>query len=113
MKKGLGLLLILLAVGIGVGYVYFSKDGKNAGSALGIKPAAQTVTLRYGSEKKGFLHDPEVQEILRDKYGLTIDGTKMGSLEMSDRQPGRNRCPVALQRTGGVIVRLPPSGGKL
>jgi hypothetical protein len=84
MKKGLGLLLILLAVGIGVGYVYFSKDGKNAGSALGIKPAAQTVTLRYGSEKKGFLHDPEVQEILRDKYGLTIDGTKMGSLEMSE-----------------------------
>lgn len=85
MKKGFGLILILLAVGIGAGYVYFSKGDPDrpSGQPLGPGSDRQTVAIRYGSEKKGFLGDPQVQEILRDTYGLTIDGTKMGSLEMS------------------------------
>jgi hypothetical protein len=85
MKKGLGLLLILLAVGLGVGYVYFSGDRQDqpAGPTPGHKPGSQTVVILYGSEKKGFLGDPEVQQILQHSYGLRIDGTKMGSLEMS------------------------------
>ena len=85
MKKGLGLLLILLAVGLGVGYVYFSdhRQGQSTGTMPDSQPAIQTIVIRYGSEKKGFLNDPTVQDVLQNRYGLRIDGTKMGSLEMS------------------------------
>ncbi len=84
MKKGLGLLFILMAVGLGLGYVYFFEgtQGGSSDHASGGK-ALKTVVVRFGSEKKGFLNDPEVKRILHDKYGLVIDGTKMGSLEMS------------------------------
>jgi hypothetical protein len=35
-----------------------------------------------GGEKESFLKDQDVQAILRDRYGLTVDGTTLGSLEM-------------------------------
>ncbi len=35
-----------------------------------------------GGEKIGFLEDEEVQEILHDKYELTVDYTKAGSIDM-------------------------------
>ena len=85
MKKGLGLLFILLAVGLGLGYVYFFQDSQGGPTIPAFKQADQkTVVIRYGSEKKGFLNDPEVKGILKERYGIAIDGTKMGSLEMSD-----------------------------
>ena len=86
MKKGLGLILILLAVAIGLGYVYFTEDQLKDGPARSISSTAapKMVSIRYGSEKKGFLGDPEVQAILKEKYAITVDGTKMGSLEMSE-----------------------------
>ena len=49
-----------------------------------IKPQKSvTVHIRFGSEKKGLLDDAEFRKIMLDKFGLVIDGTKMGSLEMS------------------------------
>jgi hypothetical protein len=82
MKRGFGIILILIAVAGGVWYATTQRDGEVNDGTQG---SGQTVTavIRYGSEKKGFLHDGEIQSILRKKYGLTIDGTKMGSLEMS------------------------------
>lgn len=47
-------------------------------------PAPATLTVRYGSEKSGLLHDPEFISIMQERYGLTINGVKMGSLEMSE-----------------------------
>jgi hypothetical protein len=43
----------------------------------------QTVTCYIGSEKSGFLDNPEVQAILRDTYGLVVNYTKMGSIEQA------------------------------
>ncbi len=34
-----------------------------------------------GSEKKGFLDNPQIQDILRDRYGLEVDYTSLGSIE--------------------------------
>ncbi len=42
------------------------------------------VTLNgyIGGEKIGVLDDPEIVKILHDKYGLTLDYTKLGSIDM-------------------------------
>lgn len=82
MRRGIGMALILLAVVIGLYYLYSGGFGERTGTLVtGVKP--ETIHVRYGSEKKGFLDDPEIQKIFREKYGVIVDGTKMGSLEMS------------------------------
>ncbi|MFN8562272.1 MAG: substrate-binding domain-containing protein [Anaerolineae bacterium] len=43
----------------------------------------QQVTCYVGSEKAGFLDNPEVKTILRDQYGLEVSYTKMGSIEQA------------------------------
>ncbi len=54
--------------------------------APGSGPSVQTVKIWYGSEKKGLLGDPEFAEILKEQYGIQVEGIKMGSLEMA-KQP--------------------------
>ena len=41
-----------------------------------------TITGYIGGEKKGFFDDEEVQKLLKSKYGLVVDYTKAGSVEM-------------------------------
>lgn len=82
MKKGFGLFLILIAVAVGVWYAYTQRSNEDHASG-GLLGNTETVVIRYGSEKKGFLQDEEIKKILRKKYDLIVDGTKMGSLEMS------------------------------
>jgi len=43
----------------------------------------QQVTCYVGSEKSGFLDNPQVKDILRDNYGLEVSYTKMGSIEQA------------------------------
>lgn len=72
MKKAVGLIL-LLAVMIFVGISYIAKKEE--------KP--QTAVNGYvGGEKIGFLEDEEVQSVLQEKYGLSVDYSKAGSLDM-------------------------------
>lgn len=54
--------------------------------APGGGPSVRTVKIWYGSEKKGLLSDPQFAEILRERYGIQVEGIKMGSLEMA-KQP--------------------------
>ena len=49
------------------------------------KPQQITVTGYLGGEKIGLMEDEEVKKILRDKYGLTVDYTKAGSIEMVEQ----------------------------
>lgn len=81
-KFFIGLLLLLATAGI---IWYFSQDNQPAGEGRH-QPGdpLTTVSIRYGSEKKGLLGDEEFVKIMADKYGLHIDGTKMGSLELSE-----------------------------
>ena len=82
----LGLILLLLAAAIAGIYIWKErpKDGPTATTTpRGAAPAAVVVVKGFvGGEKLGFLADPAVQTILRDKYGLEVDGTKIGSIEM-------------------------------
>jgi hypothetical protein len=89
MRKGLGILILLVTIG-GLTAWYLSQPpasppGAAPPAAFALKPnsSVDTVIIRYGSEKKGFLEDPEVVEHLFSTYGIKVDGTKMGSLEMS------------------------------
>jgi hypothetical protein len=54
------------------------------------KGPPEVVIIRYGSEKRGFLEDPGVVEHLLARHNLRVDGTKMGSLEMSALNPAGN-----------------------
>lgn len=86
MKQRAGLILLLLAA-ILVGASLWMSHRKPAaapGGATGPGPAAALVTVKgyVGGEKIGLLADPQVTQIFRDKYGLTVDGTKLGSIEM-------------------------------
>ena len=49
------------------------------------------ITLKgyIGGEKKGFLDNPRVKEILKNKYKIIIDYTKAGSIEMVKKTLGK------------------------
>ena len=86
-RRGLAL-LVLVAVVI-AGYLAWQHGKPTAPStASGPAPAAAasvtTVKGYVGGEKLGFLADPQVIQILHDKYGLAVDGTKLGSIDMVD-----------------------------
>jgi hypothetical protein len=44
---------------------------------------AQVVTLYYGGEKSALLDDPAITDILRDRYNITLDAIRAGSVEMA------------------------------
>ncbi len=67
----IGLGLFILAAVIGVAFWYKGSH----------KPAL-TIKGIVGSEKSNFLENPRVKAILRDKYGLTLEYTREGSIEM-------------------------------
>lgn len=76
-KQTIGLIIVLIGLAA-AGAMKFLNIGGSSG------PELVTVKIYYGSEKKGFLHDKEVIEDLKEKYGIFIDGVKMGSLEMAE-----------------------------
>ena len=49
------------------------------------KPDEITVTGYLGGEKTGLMEDEEVKKILKNKYGITVDYTKAGSIEMIEQ----------------------------
>lgn len=84
MKKGklfAGLLIVAAAVAV---VIFFgSANRKKSGEPIPDKAPIQA-KIHFGSEKKGLLADPEFQRIMKDKYGLVVDGIKMGSIEMAE-----------------------------
>ena len=86
MKQRLGLFLLLLAALVVGLYAWkgHPKEAAGPGGSATAPPVQDIITVKgyVGGEKLGFLADPEVAKILRDKYGLAIDGTKLGSIEM-------------------------------
>jgi len=72
-----GALLIAVALGVGV----FRLMGEEENEPLVVRGI-------IASEKAGFLEDPTVQEILADRYGLRVDFTTAGSLELMQTDPG-------------------------
>ena len=64
MKKKISGLILLICVMIAVGVIYMFKTSA---------PKTITADGYVGGEKIEFLEDPEVQSILEEKYGVTVD----------------------------------------
>lgn len=80
-RVGIGIGLLVIAVLAVIGISFATKDG---GSVLTGGCASPTVVQGYyGGEKEQLLRDPQVQQILRDKYCITVNARKAGSLEMA------------------------------
>ena len=91
--KLVGLLILLAVIAAGSAYVLLGGDPADAGEPMkteepagdaGEESSVSSATLRgyVGGEKIGLLEDPEVQKILAEDYGLTLDYAKAGSLDM-------------------------------
>lgn len=75
-KQWLGLGLLVIAVLAVVGYEVVARAQQSSNVPV------TTVHGLVGGEKLGFLQDPDIQRILRDRYHLAVDPTKAGSIEM-------------------------------
>lgn len=71
--------LLVVAVAAVVAFKQFSGT---AGSPLTIGLQPITVSGYYGGEKEEFLNNPDVQKILLDKYKITVNARKAGSVAM-------------------------------
>ena len=67
----IGLGLFILAVVVGIAWWYKGNHKTNL-----------TIKGCVGSEKSNFLENPRVRSILQTKYGLTLDYSRQGSIEM-------------------------------
>ncbi|MGH2560932.1 MAG: hypothetical protein ACRDJH_17845 [Thermomicrobiales bacterium] len=70
---------LLVAVALVVGLSRFASDDDE-------DPLVVRGTI--GSEKIGFLEDPAVRQILAERYGLRVEFSTAGSLEMMQTDPG-------------------------
>ena len=75
-SKLIGIIILVLIVGGAVAYQQFFSGPK-------------TIVLKgyVGGEKMAFLENEEVKKLLRKKYGVELDATKAGSIEMVKENP--------------------------
>jgi hypothetical protein len=109
MSKRLGLVILVVVVAAVAGLqLTRGKSGVApagpSGGFFGGSPARAAVTVKgsIGSEKSRLLDDPAVQKLLREKYGLAVDYSRVGSIEMVQRDPAGQDFlwpsnPVALE----------------
>ena len=69
--KWIGLLLLIVVALGAVGYVWFSQTTQ-----------VTEISGYVGGEKIGLLEDEQVRKILKDKYRLSLDYNRAGSIEM-------------------------------
>jgi hypothetical protein len=75
-------------------------------------PDPVTVSIFYGGEKSALLANPKVEAILKDRYRITLDATRAGSVEMAttldtsgkDCLWPSNQVAVELARKAGKTV---------
>lgn len=70
--KHWGLLLVIAIIAVAGGYTYYTRS----------RPQAVSLTGYIGGEKIGFVEDPEVIRLLRDRYRVSLDYQKAGSIDM-------------------------------
>ena len=74
---GLGLLVAVAVVAVGATQYDFAAVLHRASGPVPVK-----VAIFYGGEKSSLLADPKVASIIKDRYKITLDATKAGSVEM-------------------------------
>jgi hypothetical protein len=80
-KRLLGL-IILAVVALAAGGYNLVRTGSLDPASGGVRYTPVTLKGYVGGEKVGFLQDAQVIKILRDRYKITLDVTKAGSIEM-------------------------------
>jgi len=100
-KKALGLGLFALGLLIAIAAAVFS-GGDEADPLTQAFRGRETTTLVafIGGEKRQFVEDPKVQEILADAHGLKLDARKAGSIEMVTE-------PAILAQKGSLFLTRP------
>jgi len=80
----IGALLFVVAALIAVGYYLFQQGGADplTSALVGERPDPVAAMGFVGGEKRRFLGNERTQEILTDRYGITLDARRAGSIEM-------------------------------
>ncbi len=102
---GLVILGVVAAVAVGVSQL-------NLGDLVQrVTPREQvTVAIFYGGEKSALLANPKVTAILKDRYGVTLDATRAGSVEMVTTLDTSGKDCV--WPSNGVSVEMAKAAGK-
>ncbi|MDQ1354622.1 MAG: hypothetical protein QG657_4931 [Acidobacteriota bacterium] len=77
LSQTIGIIILVIIIGGAVGYKFFYVD----------KPVTHLKGL-VGGEKMAFLENEKVRSILKKKYGLVVDYSKAGSIEMVKEAAG-------------------------
>lgn len=87
-RAGLAVLIVVvLAV---VGYQFVVHPAGNGGAGAPAGGPAITVRGDIGGEKVGLLKDPQLTKILQERYGLTVDYSRSGSIDMINESAGKD-----------------------
>jgi hypothetical protein len=103
----IGLLVLALVAAISVA-VTFLDPGSLTRAVARKEPV--TVAIYYGGEKSALLQNPEVQRLLTDRYRITLDATRAGSVELSTTLPTAGKD--CLWPSTAVAVELARDSGK-
>ena len=107
---GIGILVVVAAVAV----IATQVDWEGLQRDVPTRLSPVTLSIYYGGEKSRFLKNPEIEKILSDRYKITLQATKRGSIEMSttDDTTGQhciwpsNQVAVALaKRSGKTVLR--------
>ena len=99
-RQFLGLAVLLLVVVAIAAYAVWPDPDPGPGSVSG-KP----MTVKgIGGGKVAFVRDPDVVRILRDKYGLTVDFERVGSIEQIKRCVDPLDYCWPSSQTAGVLI---------
>ena len=103
----LGLVVLGIVAAVAVGVTQFDLSGILQ-RATPRDPV--TVSIFYGGEKSSLLANPKVASIIKDRYRITLDATRAGSVEMvSTLDTTGKDC---LWPSNGVSVEMARAAGK-
>jgi hypothetical protein len=93
MRARIGILLLLVVIVVVVAFSVLNRGGGGSGLSggpVGGGASVEPITLKgyIGGEKINFVQDPDIVKILQEKYGITLDAEKRGSLEMVTEESG-------------------------
>jgi hypothetical protein len=103
----LGLVLLGFVAAIAVGATQIDLGGMLQRAA---PREAITVSIYYGGEKSALLSNPKVAAIIKDRYRITLDATRAGSIEMVTTLDTVNKD--CLWPSNSVAVEMAKGGGK-
>ena len=104
----LGLVILVVVAALAVAATQFDLSGLLQRAA---PKSRVTISMFYGGEKSALLTNPKVVGILKDRYGVTLDAAKAGSVEMVTTLDTTGKD--CLWPSNGVSVEMAKAAGKV